>query len=137
MSDHQHNCLVEFHHAFGHPVRDGDMEDIHLLSLRRELIREEARELDEAIQRCHPYILCGEEIPLEVKADLLKEMADLLYVLRGMAVVFALPLDEGFNRVHASNMSKLGTDGKPVYREDGKIMKGPNYAPPKLDDLFT
>ena len=45
-------------------------------------------------------------------------------------------LDEALDRVHASNMSKLGEDGLPIYREDGKVLKGPNYAPPNLTDLI-
>ena len=45
-------------------------------------------------------------------------------------------LDEALNRVHESNMSKLDADGKPIYREDGKVLKGPNYKPPNLEDLF-
>ena len=45
-------------------------------------------------------------------------------------------LDEAMDRVHSSNMSKLGEDGKPIYREDGKVLKGPNYAPPTLTDLL-
>ena len=44
-------------------------------------------------------------------------------------------LDEALNRVHLSNMSKLDTEGKPIYREDGKVLKGPNYTPPNLTDL--
>ena len=70
------------------------------------------------------------------KAALTKELADLLYVVYGAAVTFGLPLDVVFNRVHASNMSKL-LDGKPLKRQDGKVLKGPNYQPPKLDDLFN
>ena len=54
-----------------------------------------------------------------------------------MAVAFGLPLEVAFNRVHASNMSKLDDDGKPIYREDGKVMKGPNYKPPHLKDLVN
>ncbi len=45
-------------------------------------------------------------------------------------------LDEALNRVHESNMSKLDEDGKPIYREDGKVLKGPNYKPPDLSDLI-
>jgi predicted HAD superfamily Cof-like phosphohydrolase len=47
-----------------------------------------------------------------------------------------LDLEAAFQRVHTSNMSKLGEDGKPIYRDDGKILKGPNYKPPFLDDLI-
>ena len=70
------------------------------------------------------------------KAALTKELSDLLYVVYGTALAFGLPLDPAFNRVHESNMSKL-VDGKPLYREDGKVLKGPNYQPPVLDDLFN
>jgi len=66
---------------------------------------------------------------------LLKEMADLQYVLSGMAVALGLNLGEAFRRVHESNMSKLGDDGKPIYRDDGKVLKGPNYRKPELGDL--
>ena len=84
--------------------------------------------------------LISEEMEEVVKAgsmeNLTKELADLIYVAIGMAVTFGLPLVEVFERVHQSNMSKLGEDGKPIYREDGKVMKGPNYQPPTLEDLF-
>ena len=65
----------------------------------------------------------------------LKELADLVYVCYQMAASQEWDLDEAMRRVHASNMSKLGEDGKPIYREDGKVLKGPNYAPPNLKDL--
>ena len=67
--------------------------------------------------------------------NLLKELADLVYVTYGYAATFNWNLDEAVRRVHASNMSKLDTDGKPLYREDGKVLKGPNYAEPNLTDL--
>jgi len=65
----------------------------------------------------------------------LKELADLLYVVYGYAVTFGWDLDEAFKRVHESNMSKLGEDGKPIKDQHGKVMKGPNYQPPNLKDL--
>ncbi len=65
----------------------------------------------------------------------LKELADLLYVIYGYAVTFGWDLDEAFRRVHESNMSKLGDDGKPVKDNNGKVMKGPNYKRPNLKDL--
>ena len=65
----------------------------------------------------------------------LKELADLVYVCYQYAVNMGWDLDEALNRVHESNMSKLDEDGKPIYREDGKVLKGPNYAPPNLEDL--
>jgi predicted HAD superfamily Cof-like phosphohydrolase len=68
--------------------------------------------------------------------DCLKELADLVYVCYQYAENMNWFLDEALNRVHESNMSKLGEDGKPIYREkDGKVLKGPNYKPPILSDL--
>ena len=66
----------------------------------------------------------------------LKELADLVYVCYQYAQNMGWLLDEALNRVHESNMSKLDKDGKPIYREDGKVLKGPNYKPPDLSDLF-
>ena len=66
----------------------------------------------------------------------LKEIADLVYVCYQYAENMGWFLDEALDRVHESNMSKLDEDGKPIYREDGKVLKGPNYKPPDLSDLF-
>ena len=68
--------------------------------------------------------------------DALKELADLVYVCYQYAENMGWFLDEALDRVHKSNMSKLGVDGKPIYREDGKVLKGPNYKPPTLTDLI-
>ena len=68
-------------------------------------------------------------------ADCLKELADLVYVCYQYAENLGWDLDEALNRVHLSNMSKLGEDGQPIRREDGKVLKGPNYQPPYLKDL--
>ena len=69
------------------------------------------------------------------KADCLKELADLVYVCYQYAANQEWDLDEALDRVHKSNMSKLDDDGNPIFREDGKVLKGPNYAPPNLEDL--
>ena len=66
----------------------------------------------------------------------LKELADLVYVAYQYAENMGWFLDEALDRVHKSNMSKLDEDGNPIYREDGKVLKGPNYKPPNLSDLF-
>ena len=66
----------------------------------------------------------------------LKELADLVYVCFQYAANMGWDLDEALHRVHESNMSKLDKDGKPIRREDGKILKGPNYRPPNLIDLI-
>ena len=71
-----------------------------------------------------------------IEAEALKELADLIYVAYQYAENMGWFLDEALDRVHQSNMSKLGEDGKPIYREDGKVLKGPNYKPPSLTDLI-
>ena len=127
-----YDAVKAFTEAMGQPVGEeiSDYVSNPLTKLRINLISEELKEV------------CGETVwrnMLQKKVDkaaLTKELADLLYVTYGFAVTFGLPIDEVFERVHRSNMSKLGDDGKPVYREDGKVLKGPNYEPPKLDDLF-
>ena len=87
--------------------------------LRYELIREELNELKEALK--------NKDI-LEV-ADAL---TDILYVTYGAGHAFGIDLDKCFNEVQKSNMSKLGENGKPIYNENGKVMKGPGYFKPDL-----
>lgn len=116
------DMVREFTEAMGQPVDVAPTRS--LLSLRSKLIYEETTEVLVELE--------SQELD---KAALTKELSDLLYVVYGTAITFGLPLDVVFNRVHQSNMSKL-VDGKPLYREDGKVLKGPNYKPPMLDDLF-
>jgi predicted HAD superfamily Cof-like phosphohydrolase len=126
------DIVQEFHEAFDHPINAEWTND--LLTLRSVLIGEECVEL---LTELH-YLShkAPSEITKEDKIKLLKEATDLQYVLSGMAVALGLKLDEAFVLTHKSNMSKLGEDGKPIRRQDGKILKGPNYAPPNLEDLF-
>lgn len=77
-----------------------------------------------------------DEVGSEIEpASLLKELADLVYVTYGYAATYGWDLDEAVRRVHASNLSKLDDNGKPIFREDGKVIKGPNYKKPDLTDL--
>ena len=71
----------------------------------------------------------------ECHADCLKELDDLVYVCYQFAANMNWDLDEAMHRVHESNMSKLDEYGKPIFREDGKVLKGPRYQPPNLEDL--
>jgi len=96
---------------------------------QKELIVEEFKEFLEADGKLF-------RTGLDPKQDCLKELADLVYVCYQYAENQRWFLDEALNRVHESNMSKLGEDGKPIYREDGKVLKGPGYKPPDLSDLF-
>jgi hypothetical protein len=77
----------------------------------------------------------SEFIGADGDVDKLKELTDLLYVAYQYAEVKGWDLDEAYRRVHRSNMSKVGKDGRAFYREDGKVLKGPDYRPPDLRDL--
>lgn len=124
----------------GVDISEGEQGGV--LSMRLCLIREEAEEVEDAVCLLEDKVFNAELLGIDMteeikaaKAALLKELCDLQYVLSGFAVTFGLPFDEAFKRVHESNMSKLGPDGKPIYREDGKVLKGPNYKKPDLSDL--
>ena len=98
-------------------------------SCQKNLIVEEFKEFLESegsLFREHP----------NAQEEALKELADLVYVCYQYAENMNWSLDEALNRVHESNMSKLDEDGKPIYREDGKVLKGPNYKLPNLTDLI-
>jgi len=96
--------------------------------MQRTLIVEEFKEFLDAENQ----LLMGYTVNA---ADCLKELADLVYVCYQYAENLGWDLDEALDRVHKSNMSKLGEDGKPIYRDDGKVLKGLNYQPPVLTDL--
>ena len=130
----------EFHEKMGLAVDQPFSFD--LLKLRFDLIREEFEEVEEEIFDIKWYAPDEKEVwqkrPEDVnRPQLTKELADLLYVVYGTAVTFNLPLQEVFEEVHKSNMSKLGDDGRPIYREDGKVMKGPNYKPANVEQFFN
>ena len=109
-----------FMKTFGQIVRTKpQFPDDKTVKLRYELIKEELDELEEAM-----------------KTKNLKEVADaltdILYVTYGAGCAYGVDLDKCFKEVQRANMSKLGEDGKPIYNEKGKVMKGPNYSPPNL-----
>ena len=107
---------------------------VDLLELRYKLLKEELDELRAEINNIQIELKNNGTSSTSARSKLLKELTDLQYVLSGMAITFGIPLEEAFTRVHNSNMSKL-VDGKPIKREDGKVLKGPNNYPPVLDDL--
>tara|TARA_X000001388_G_scaffold68495_1_gene56354 strand:- start:457 stop:840 length:384 start_codon:yes stop_codon:yes gene_type:complete len=119
------NKLHSFHKAFGHSTDEEYITGGNnaTKALRVRLLHEEFNEVTTAISY------------KQNKAAILKELCDLVYVAVGFADTFGWNFDVAFNRVHASNMSKLGEDGKPIYREDGKIMKSNMYKEPYLEDL--
>tara|TARA_R110000796_G_scaffold20645_1_gene61278 strand:+ start:1055 stop:1435 length:381 start_codon:yes stop_codon:yes gene_type:complete len=110
----------DFMEAFGQEVLYmPTLPDFNLAALRLDLIEEEVQELRDGL---------GKSSLLEV-ADAL---TDILYVVYGAGHAFGIDLDDCFSEVHRSNMTKLGEDGRPMYRDDGKVMKGPNYEEPDL-----
>jgi predicted HAD superfamily Cof-like phosphohydrolase len=78
-----------------------------------------------------------EAFHLKDEHEQLKELCDLVYVCYQFAANKDWDLDEAMDRVHKSNMSKLDDKGQPIYRQDGKVLKGPNYKPPNLTDLLN
>jgi len=122
------SIVRKFHEAFNLPAPEVVplRPDPELIRLRGRLIGEEYKEVMVELEYlAHPHT------PQETLAAfqrLLKELADLRYVAEGAAVTFGLPIDEAYREVHRSNMSKLGPNGKPIYRDDGKVLKGPNYS---------
>jgi predicted HAD superfamily Cof-like phosphohydrolase len=129
------DVVREFHKKFKHPVAAEPVTS-DLLELRHKLIYEEYTELRDEMAAAMADVEMYGEVTNKTKARMVKEMADLQYVLSGLAVALDLPLQVAFVRVHQSNLSKLGEDGEPILREDGKVLKGPNYAPPDMESLF-
>ena len=114
-----------FMQTYGQEVKaKANFSDKKTNKLRVDLIKEELDELTKAMD---------EKDLLEV-ADAL---TDILYVTYGAGHAFGINLDKCFDEVQSSNMSKLGEDGKPIYNEAGKVMKGPNYFKPDLSKYIT
>ena len=111
----------DFHRAYGLPIREVPTAAVgqDQVDLRQALIEEEVRELADAAR-------VGDLVGV---ADAL---ADIVYVAYGTAHVYGIDLDAVLDEVHASNMTKLGADGRPVRRSDGKVLKGPGYRPPDI-----
>ena len=120
------DLVAEFHRAFGHPINDSPtIDDLDLNDLRKQLLREELGELAQALDD-------------DDAIGVLDALCDLQYVLDGAFLAFGFHKvkDAAVTEVHRSNMSKLGADGKPVVRDDGKILKGPNYSPPDFGRVW-
>lgn len=106
--------------TFGQDVKTSpEFPDAETCNLRLELIAEELNEMYDAME--------AKDI-----VGVADAITDILYVTYGAAHAFGIDADACFAEVQRSNMSKLGEDGKPIYREDGKVLKGPNYSEPDL-----
>lgn len=111
--------VAEFHRTFGLAIRTRPVARPPEWVARLDLLREELDEYVEAVTDDDPVAV----------ADAL---ADMVYVIAGSALVHGINLDACLAEVHRSNMSKLGADGHPILRDDGKVLKGPGYTPPDL-----
>ena len=117
--------VKKFMQTFGQEVKNkAEFPNEKIVKLRYELIKEELEELNQAIN----------DKDIKEVADAL---TDILYVTYGAGTAFGIDLDKCFDEVHQSNMSKLGSDGKPIYNDQGKVMKGPNYFKPDLGKIIS
>jgi predicted HAD superfamily Cof-like phosphohydrolase len=117
--------VKKFMQTFGQEVKSkSEFPEEKITQLRCELIKEELEELNQAIK----------DKDIKEVADAL---TDILYVTYGAGHAFGVDLDKCFDEVQRSNMSKLGSDGKPIYNEKGKVMKGPNYFKPNLNKFVA
>ncbi len=112
--------VKKFMETFGQEIKEkASFPNDKITSLRYDLIREELDELKEAMDK------------KDIK-EVADALTDILYVTYGAGHAFGINLDKCFEEVQNSNMSKLGLDGKPIYNDKGKVMKGPNYFKPDL-----
>ena len=120
-------AVHEFHSAFGLGIENSPIVDLGIKKnlLRYELMREENEE----------YLEAANNGDLVEVADAL---GDMLYILCGTIIEHGMQdkIEEVFNEIQRSNMSKLGADNKPIYREDGKVLKGPNYFKPNIKEIL-
>ena len=118
--------VKEFMKSFGQEVKSKPKwPNDETMELRIDLIEEELGEFKDAILSADGTLV-----------DVADALSDLLYVVYGAGHSFGIDLDDCFAEVHRSNMSKLGEDGKPIYREDGKVLKGPNFSEPDLERVM-
>jgi len=117
--------VKKFMETFGQEIKEkASFPNDKITSLRYDLIKEELDELKEAIDK------------KDIK-EVADALTDILYVTYGAGHAFGIDLDKCFEEVQNSNMSKLGKDGKPIYNENGKVMKGPNYFKPNLSKFVV
>jgi len=117
--------VKKFMETFGQEIKEkASFPNDKITSLRYELIKEELDEFKVAIDK------------KDIK-EVADALTDILYVTYGAGHAFGIDLDKCFNEVQNSNMSKLGDDGKPIYNEKGKVMKGPKYFKPDLTKFVT
>jgi predicted HAD superfamily Cof-like phosphohydrolase len=132
------SLVRRFHIAFGQPAPNAPtIPDAASAALRVRLITEEYKEVKVESDRLLAALRANApaDVIVDILQRLVKEVCDLRYVSEGTLVAFGVE-PEAYEEVHRSNMSKLGPGGKPIRREDGKALKGPNYAPADPDKMF-
>lgn len=125
--------VEDFHKKFGHTKYKNAVPEM-LILLRANLIKEEYEEVTDALENL--FIVDKQPVRREALSDCVDGFCDLIFVVLGTALVLGIDMEKAMERVYRSNMTKLGADGKPLYREDGKIIKGPNYVPPNFEGCF-
>lgn len=131
--------VVEFHKAFGHPHSDEPNLTCSpdLLELRKTLIAEEYNEAMQELHKASLTLAWKGQITKEELELIAGELADVLVVVYGTASVLGIDLDKAYSLKHNANMSKLDPEtGKPILREDGKILKGPNFKPADMSKIW-
>lgn len=126
-----------FHKVFGGELDEGPTPGN--IRYRLKLISEEFKEVVEAAYAAYNarYQKRGAPTVRRNDAHLAKELGDLMYVLAGTFTTFGWDMDEALRLIHESNMTKLDEDGKPQRREDGKVLKGPNYEEPDMEKIVA
>lgn len=102
-----------------------------LWDMQRGLVLEEGAEFLAAVDECF-----ADPENVQRREEMVKELSDLVFVCYQFAATYGIDLDKAMTLVYESNLSKLDEQGKPIYREDGKVLKGPNYVPPNLADCL-
>ncbi len=125
--------VLEFHELYDCPINQPLSSE--LLTLRKRLLQEELDEFKVEVDSIISKLDKGEKVDRDSYIKMIHELADIQYVLSGFAVSFGIDLEQIFELIHKSNLSKLGEDGKPIKRADGKILKGPNFHLPKYDSI--
>lgn len=138
MTKRVQDMVREFHEVFGHPVANvAENLSVSYRQLRLDLITEELGELIEASGftdfECS---FTHSEGSIQNPVEMADALGDLVYVIYGFAIAMGIDLDRVVEEIHNSNMTKLGEDGKPIYREDGKVLKGPNYRKPDITSVI-
>jgi predicted HAD superfamily Cof-like phosphohydrolase len=118
------DMVMEFHQVYNTYISEKpELRDKKIAKLRIGLFDEELNEFKEAVYT-------------DNLVEIADAIGDIIYIAIGAAISYGIPIDEVFTEIHRSNMSKLDAHGHPIHREDGKVVKGPNYVPPDIAPIL-